>query len=267
MINTIKGWVKRLSTPRKEKTYIPDQDNYGEYEWRYISSFNISTINNIILELDITSSYDDTSNDTSILLRYAPLVGLRILTYKFPNRTCIFLSGSCINYTSLLSLQDTELSIDTNRIVRSLITLLQKIDIMYYYIQNLFPDMVNDIDPDYLPYITRNKTITANDPISIQDIPTDNIYPEVLKTDYMNKFIYITKIIIYNEKELLPYYISDIVNILNFSEYAENYMINGMKDSLYSNFNISGFKNIFDINLKVTNDGESMYNDIDEPIE
>ena len=36
---------------------------------------------------------------------------------------------------------------------------------------------------------------------------------------------------------------------------------------MYYNFNIPGFKNIFDINLKVTDDDESMYDDIDEVIE
>ena len=269
MINTIKGWIKRLTTPKKNKTYQPEQDNYGEFEWRFISSFNVDIINNIILELDISPSCIDTDNNVSSLIENAQLSGLRILKYTFENKICIFFAGAKANYISLLSIDNSVVYISNNRILKSMISILQKIDIMHssYEIDNVLPyTSTYNIESMYLPYLTDTKEISCTDPITIQSLPTENIYHEVLKTDYMSKFIYLMIIAIYNEKELEKYYISDLVNLLNFSNfYQETFAY--YKRTLHSNFDIPGFKNIFDINLKVTDDDESMYDDIDEVIE
>lgn len=262
MIKIIKGLVRRFTTPTPNKKYISNETLYGEYEWKFISSCSIDTINNIILELDI--SHTSINEEILSLIENAQLVGLRILKYSFENKICLFFAGSTTNYISLLSINNSLIIIDNNKILKSMISLLQKIDIMHYELDNVLPSTSTyNIDTMYLPYITDTNTINCNNPITIQTIHTENIYSEILNTNYMDKFIYLMMIVIYDEKELHQYYISDFVNILNFYN-IEKYQC--YKNSFYSNFEIPGFKNIFDINLKVTDD-KSIYDNIDEIID
>lgn len=264
MFNVIKGYIKRLITPKPDKNYKPEEDIYGLYEWRIVSLYkNNFGKSNIILELDIpiTDKYTDIDFDVSLLLNNIYLCGIRTLQYNFNNINCILFAGSVEQYVSVLTVKNTLLNADVNRIFRSFINILRDIDIMHNMIDNA-------LDNEYIkkssyPYEVDISEITCSNPISIQQINNEALNPKILKTDYMESLIYLLMINIYNEKECNSYYISDLVNKL---QYDDQEQISGLKEYMYSNFNIPGFKNIFDINFKVTDDDESVYDDIDEII-
>lgn len=265
MLNTLKGYIKRLTTPKPDKTYQPAKEIYNIYEWRIISLYKDNFGNsNIILELDtqISDKYTDIDFDISVLLKNMYLCGIRVLEYKFKDTSSILIAGSVEQYISVLTVKNTLLNADMNRVYRSFINKLRDIDIMHNKIDYVLGNEY--LQKSYYPYETEITELTCTNPIIIQYIDTENLYSEILKTDYMELMIYLMVISIYGEKTCKSYYISDLANIIS---YDDTEIFSALKESMYANFNIPGFKNVFDINFKVTNDDESMYDDIDEVIE
>ena len=268
MFKQLKGLLKRYTTPKPKKDYTPEDDYYGKYEWKVISLYkNEFGDSNIILELD----YDSKSELKNMHLHLEFLVdnlnkvGLRTLHYSFKDTDCIVIAGSITQYISILTIDNLLLNLDTNRVYRSFINILCDIDIMHPMIDNVTKQFGIYTQTDYYPYETTITKLNSNNPITIQSLITENIYNEILDTDYMESFIYLMVISVC-EKDFHIWYISDLVNILNFNDDIRE-QFKSWKESMYYNFNIPGFKNIFDINLKVTDDDESMYDDIDEVIE
>ena len=268
MIKYIKGLIKRLTTPSKDKNYKSNDNDYGKYEWKYVSSFQIDIYTNIILELNIPEQQQSSMEyDINVLIDQCNMCGIRHTEFIVGKDKFIYFAGSVYNYISLLSFPKDPFPgmKQCSRLFRSLVSILEEIDIMHPMIDNVFPEKAKPIETIYLPYITNNKRVTCNDPVSIQTLDTKNINPDVLSMKYMDQFIYLLLMIVYDEDQFYQYYISDFISVNNFDEC--NYLIKELDQSFHSNFDISGFKNIFDINLKVTDDDESAYDNIDEVID
>ena len=270
MLSYLKGLFKRLSVPKKESSFKSKESDYGEYEISFVDSFQINDkYSNIILQLIYNPNHSDMKQAIYLFKLKLCICGFRLLEYPLHNKTIIFISGSDNQYIEYVSQSLNDTMIEDNIISRSMVSLLQKIDILKDKISILL-----DKEFKYASYITENNILTSTNPVAIQYPNANNIDPEILKMNYMEDFIHILAIGIYIDEdykidstEYLFLYISDLICKLNSDKEYYQDLFEMYKSSILSNFDIPEFKNIFDINFTITTNDESMYEDIDEIIE
>lgn len=268
MFKNIKGYMKRLRGIKKDKKFISPGTSYGEFGISYIDGVVINDDDsNIILE--IYYSYNETNiiQDATTLLNLLSSLGFHFISKPIDEENHIFISGNIEKYALLVNYYFINPDYTYNKLLRGMYNLLNKIDATAPY---MILEDINDVSDDHIySYKVERIHTTNNNPIYVQNIDIELI-SDLIKS-YGNDILedIISLMIVYIDDENLEqqsFYILDFL----YNYYTNEYMTdiyNKYKDSYYSNFNISEFKNIFDINFKVTIDDDSMYDDIDEIID
>lgn len=246
---------------KKDTNYTSPENTYGDFEWRYISSATCGDLSNIILELDYTPtpSMDNFKSDLLFFKKYANQSGLRMIEYSFQNKTCVLVAGSAIQYVSVFSIDKTGYD---NTVLRSLLSLLIKIDVVSCKITDYL-----DYGRVVPAYESTDIMLTESVPVWMQTINESLLYKEITRCDYNKDLIYLTVSFIYNlfGSNCIMYYNNELL-LFTIADTTGDYI--RLINSFASNFDIPRYQNLFDINLKVTNDSdESLYDNIDEVID
>ena len=131
---------------------------------------------------------------------------------------------------------------------------------------NSLPDLA---DKNVFPYEALKIKLQKTDPVYVQQIDTYYISPNIISNDIdiMDKIKSLIIIAIYvDEKYILVDHVFEFIYCYKTKRYRGDIeeCIARYKESYGSNFTISGYKNIFDINLSITDQENSSYPDIDE---
>lgn len=262
MFKTIKGYIRRLTTIKKDKTIQVDMPEYGEFEATFIHSCIINGNNNfsnIIIELTYDTSKDSINVLADKLKSLLSICGIKFITESIvSNIAHLFIGGSVYQYDKLISIYYYNPDYRYNKLLCILKNLIDKVDICRYIDQN-----TNEVT------VYQSESIGAkNYEIYMQNISSvvspeviDKIYPLLLVTVYHDS------------------YEGHIISIYNLMDFLFMYYYGDMDESIRttinnhkSNFIIGGkkYKNIFDITFKV-NDQESsseeFNSDIDEVLD
>lgn len=267
MLSKLKGYFKRYSTPRPDKKYQPEETTYGDYDVLFISSTVFDNIVNTNIIMAYT--YDNNPDKDDILKEVEEFefmlkenrFGIKTVRYK--GRPFVFFAGDRIQYTTLINYYYYNPDYRYNKLLCLLQKIVINLDITATFIGNK-PSLYHQYESEVLKLETSN-------PVAIQSIDISNIPIELQEKNYLfDIIISLFKIgyVLYDKEQGEYTYKYDyVLDFLNKFWYSEDTRYQDLEYNFKSNFNITGFKNIFDINFKVTTDNnESYYNDIDEVI-
>lgn len=266
MFSKLKGYFKRYSTPRPDKNYKPKETTYGDYDVMFISStvFDNTANNNIIM----VYTYDKNPEKDDILKEVEEFefmlkenrFGMK--TVYNNERPFIFFTGDRIQYATVINYYYNDPDYRYNK----LLCLLRKIVINL----DITSTLIGGEPSLYYQYESELLELTPSNPVAIQSINVSNIPYELQDNKYLyDNIVSLLKIgyLIHNEYDEYYHNYDYILDFLTKFYYCKNKDFEELKLNFKSNFNIKGFKNIFDINFKVTTDNEeSYYEDIDEVI-
>lgn len=258
-LSNLKGYFRRATTPKKEENYTPEETTYGDIEVRYIHSVLLNkSISNIILEISFDKNNKDAENTYNIFLDIISESGLLKTKYVTKNKIFIYTGGSVSSYELLINKYYFNPENAYNKILRKVYNILKEIDIMN---ENGESDKV-------YPYESEYQTIKAVNPVYTENIDSNYLSSEVVNDKEKDIFSYLINVMvisIYTDSTTITQYIPEFVNSYNNNLY-EDYIhqsIEDYRDKFYSNFEIYGYKNIFDINFRLSN---SLYEDDTEEI-
>ncbi len=265
MLSKLKGYFKRYSSPKPDKKYQPEETTYGDYDVVFISSTVFDNINNTNIIMAYTYDSDPEKDDIlkeieefDFMLK---LNRFGIKTVYYTERTFVFFAGDRVQYATLINY----FYHDPNYRYNKLLCLLQKIVINVDIISTLIGN-----DPSlYYQYESEFLKLESSNPVAIQSIDISNIPYELQGDKYLFDIIVpLFKIgYVLSDKGAFVYKYDYVLDFLTKYWYGQDVRYHELECNFKSNFNITGFKNIFDINFKVTTDNnESYYNDIDEVI-
>ena len=257
-LSNLKGYFRRASTPKKDTTYIPEETTFGNIEVRYTHSIVLNkNLSNIILEISFSKNNENAIESYNKFSDMISEVGLIKTKYDIPEKLFIYIGGSVASYKLLLDKYFFKEENAYDKILRKVYNILKEIDIMN-----------NDQDKVY-PYTTEYQTIKEVNPVYVENIDTSFLSPEVVDDKDKDIFDYLINVLIiglYDDYcETITDTITRFISSYNNNVYYDDLhqLIEQYKDTFYSNFEIYGYKNIFDINFRVTN---STYDDTEEII-
>jgi len=271
MLSRLKGYFKRYLIPKPDKKYQPEETTYGNYDVLLISSTVFDSIDNTNIIMAYT--YDN-NPDKDDILKEVKEFEFMLKTNRFGMKTVIyedhpfvFFAGDRVQYATLINYYYH----NPNHRYNKLLCLLQKI------VANL--DITSTLignDPSlFYQYESEVLKLESSNPVTVQSIDISNIPSELHYNKYSREYLFDTIVplfkigyMLYNkDQEEYVYRYDYILDFLNKFWYGKDVRYENLECDFKSNFNITGFKNIFDINFKVTTDNdESYYNDIDEVI-
>lgn len=267
MLSKLKGYFKRYTAPKPDKNYQPKETTYGDYDVMFISSTVFDNIYNTNIIMAYT--YDNNPEREDILKEVEEFesmlkenrFGMKTVYYK--GRPFVFFAGDRVQYATLINYYYQYPDYRYNK----LLCLLRKIVI------NLdITSILTGEDPSlYYQYESEHLELESSNPVAIQSIDISNIPLELHDHKYLFDIIVpLFKIgyMLYDKDQSEYTYRYDyILDFLNKFWYGKDVRYQNLECDFKSNFNITGFKNIFNINFKVTTDNdESYYDDIDEVI-
>lgn len=269
MFSKLKGYFRRLSTPKKEENFEPEPTYYGEVNIWHVSSVVVDNgtgeleLNNIILQISYDKTMSDSTNDAMNFNTMISSVGIRsALVGNIDNTTYLFIAGSNSCFGMLLSKYLNDPIHSNNRIFKKVVSILGIIDIMKNV--SIFKD---EIHPDYYPYEAAFVRLSESRPVYVQYVDTYFVSNKILDAgidvlDILNT-LYI--VAVYVNQNILFDYVYDFITKYNLREYSSDILdhIDRYKEKFESNFSIPGYKNIFDINTSITNQ-EAMSKYLDE---
>ena len=268
MIKKIKGYIKRLLSPSPEENFKSKDNSFGEFEFDLVSSTIFEDYyNNLLIQMTHYGDrkYEDFDKSYTELKENFQLVGIKIKEYIFLDRWITYISGSAEQFASFINHSKFEFTLK-DPVFTKLTNLLNNIDITTAYTYKLGVAKFNPT-PAYLS--TNVRGINRNFPIAIEEIKDKSILDhEVIRTNYMEILLPLLHVLVYTpyDESYVFLSIEDLVLALQCTD-DYNFLYE-YKESLESNFEIPGYKNLFDINLVITNDQDiSSYDDIDEIIE
>lgn len=271
MLSRLKGYFKRFITPKPDKNYQPKETTYGDYDVIFISSSVFDHFNNTNIIMAYT--YDKNPERDDILKEVEEFeymlktnrFGMKTVNYE--ERPFVFFAGDRVQYATLINYYYHNPNYRYNKLLCLLQKIVANLDITSTLIGN---------DPSlYYQYESEVLELESSNPVAIQSIDISNIPFELQNNKYSREYLFdiivpLFKIgyMLYNkDQEEYVYRYDYIFDFLTKYWYANDVRYQNLECNFKSNFNITGFKNIFDINFKVTTDNnESYYNDIDEVI-
>lgn len=267
MFSKLKGYFRRLNTPKKEENFKPEPTSYGEVNVWHVSSVVVDNetdeLNNIILQISYDKTMSDSTDDAMNFNTMISSVGIRsALVGDIDNTVYLFIAGSNSCFGMLLSKYLNDPVYSNNRIFKKVIFMLGKIDIMKDI--SIFKD---ESQLDYYPYESSFVRLSESKPVYVQCVDTYFVSNKLLEAgidvlDILNT-LYI--VAVYADQNILFDYAYDFITKYNLEEYNPHVLeiIDKYKKDFESNFYIPGYKNIFDINTSVTNQ-EAMSKYLDE---
>lgn len=257
MLKIIKGYIRRLSTPKRNKTIQVDMPAYGEFEATFVHSCSINESNNFS-NIIINLTYDISKNATVLLAdelkTLLSICGIKFITLSpVSNIVQLFVAGSVYQYDKLIHFYYYNPKYRYNKLLCILKNLLDKIDIC------------KNIDPNTKELSVYNSEIISikNYEVYTQNI-SSNIPPEII--DKIHPLLYIA---LHYDTECGT--VTRTFNLIDFLfMYYTDSMENDASTVIYNNrhnFIIGGkkYKSIFDITFKVNDQESSGFNsDIDE---
>ena len=266
MFSRLKGYIKRFTTPKKDESYATTPTTFGDIQVSYIDAVRIldTPTSNILLEISYPDDMHDASLCANNFIYMISMTGIRYTTIKINKTIYMYIAGSMIDYDLLLYTYMNSIDYADNKILKKVISVLSKIDIMKD--SNSLPDLA---DKNVFPYEALKIKLQKTDPIYVQQIDTYYISPNIISNDIdiMDKIKSLIIVAIYvDEKYILVDYVFDFIYCYKTKRYRGDIeeCVARYKESYGSNFTISGYKNIFDINLSITDQENSSYPDIDE---
>ena len=272
MFEKIKGYFKRLSTPKKEKDFEPEPTSYGEINVWHINSMVINKyeeLNNIILQISYDKSMNDTTEDAMNFNIMISSVGIRsALVGDIGDTTYLFIAGSNSKFGMFLNKYMNDPVYSNNRIFKKVVSTLGKIDIMKDI--SIFS---NEPELDYYPYESAIVAISESRPVYVQCIDTYFVSQQLFEAglDLLGILNTLYIVAIYIDQNILFEYVYDFVTNYNLRNYNDRVLehVDTYKTYFESNFCVPGYKNILDINTSITDqEAISKYMDeTEEPID
>lgn len=267
MFSKLKGYIKRLTTPKKDESYTTTPTTFGDIQVSYVDAVKIldTLKSNIILEISYPDDMHDALLCANNFIYMISMTGIRYTTIKINKTIYMYIAGSMLDYDLLLYTYMNSIDYADNKILKKVISVLSKIDIMKDS-ASLMEDLMYK---SVFPYEALKIKFQKTDPVYVQQIDIYYISPDIISNniDIMDKLKSLILVAVYvDEKYILVDYIFDFIYCYKTKRYRGDIeeCIAQYKESYGSNFTISGYKNIFDINLSITNQENSSYPDIDE---
>lgn len=270
MFAKIKGYIRRLRTPKKETQYESKQTTFGEINASFVDAITICNLDkdssNIIIEVSYSNDMEDSLSCYKEFINMISPLGIRFINIDIKEKGFLYLSGSVEDYDILIGsfIQDPEKS--DNKIFRKLCVLLRKIDIVSEETSVLTTDGVTSYNSTVIK-------LTKTNPVFVQSIDTYWIDKDVLDANIniFDKLKSMINIYIYDSISdyIYAYSVLDFIYCYSTGRFDEDLKeyINTLRYKYESNFTIPGYKNIFDINFLVTDRDSSSNYDIDEPLD
>ena len=264
MLSKLKGYIRRLTTPKKDENFETKETTFGELEVSFVDSVKIEDdmfpTSNIILQISYQGQMDDGVNAVNQFLEMASRVGLKSNIIPLEETNYMFIAGSDIYYNYLCETFANDPEYSENKILRKVISIISKIDIMGQ--MPYFEDYNNRI----YSYDTTIVTLGDSRPVFVECIDTYYIAKDLFDAninvlDKLNN-LYIMGIYIPEQETILTDTVYGFISRYRSDDYSDYIMdmIDKYKDQYQSNFTIPGYKNIFDINFLVTDlDSSSEY--------
>ena len=274
MFAKLKGYFRRLSTPKKETNYQPEETSYGNIEVSYIGSVKIEgnvlkDNTNIILQISYEKNMKDANTDRENFIEMASTSNLNMIYLDSDelDKRFIFISGPVYKYDKLC-VYGYDVKYSNNKTLMKVMSILEKIDLMQD--SSTFKEALQD--KYTFPYTSDDIYLTSENPVYVQCIDTYWIDKDIIDAGYdildCLKDAFIVAILLKNQNMVMIDIIETFVKSYKdkwYQQYILDY-IDEYKEAFASNFTIPGYKNIFDINFLVTShNGE--FEDIDEPLD
>lgn len=270
MFSKLKGYLRRLSTPKKETNYQPKETSYGDIKVSYVGSVKVNNSlihdSSIILQISYERNMQDADKDREQFLEMVSTTELStcIIDIDKLNRRFLYIAGPICRYDRLCE-YGYMLNYSDNKTLMKVMSILEKIDIMAE--SSTFKDKSKG--KYTFPYTSDVINLTPENPVYVQCIDTYWIDKDIIDSgmnifDYL-KDILMVAILLKNQNYVILDTVHDFVKqyqTKTFQKYILDY-IDEYKEDFASNFTIPGYKNIFDINFLVTNYNEDV-DDIDE---
>lgn len=267
MLNKLRGYFKRYSTPKPDKNYQSKESTYGDYDLLFISS----TVFNDIQNTNIIMAYTyDKNSEKDDIIKEVEEFELMLKENRFGMKTVydkqrpfVFFAGDRVQYATMINYYYNDPDYRYNKLLCLLRKNVINLDITSILVDN---------EPSlYYQYESEVLKLEPTNPVIVQTIDISNIPYELQNNKYLFdslisliKLGYILHLNEYGEYHCSYDYVLDFLTKFYYSRDKD---FKDLKNNFKSNFNITGFKNIFDINFKVTTDNdESYYEDIDEVI-
>ena len=134
MLSKLKGYVRRLTTPKKDENFESKETTFGELEVSFVDSVKIEDdmfpTSNIILQISYQGQMDDGVNAVNQFLEMASRVGLKSNIIPLEETNYMFIAGSDVYYNYLCETFANDPKYSENKILKKVISILSKIDIM-----------------------------------------------------------------------------------------------------------------------------------------
>lgn len=270
MFAKIKGYIRRLRTPKKETQYESKQTTFGEINASFIDAVTICNMDedssNIIIGVSYPNNMEDSLSCYKEFINMISPLGIRFINIDIKEKGFLYLSGSVEDYDILIGSFNQDPEKSDNKIFRKLCVLLRKIDIVSEETSVLTTDRVTS-------YNSTAVKLTKTDPVFVQSIDTYWIDKDVLDANIniFDKLKSMINVYIYDpiSDYIYAYSVLDFIYCYSTGRFDEDLKeyINTLRYKYESNFAIPGYKNIFDINFLVTDLDSSSKYDIDEPLD
>lgn len=238
MFKKLKGYFKRVTTPKPNIDYKPIENNYGEFDMDYIYSIKYHDYTSIIFELIYNKSNEDIFKEVDIFISLLSLCKFSILIQQADPDTALYIEGSKEKFITLMNIFFINPEYTYNKPFRKLYNLLMRLDITAPYIT-----LRNDIEISE-NYSYETIEIKPKDDFYIQELPNQNISiltTIIINTDKLNIACTVIDL-------LSKYYNDNDMNIIS--------LVDDHTDQI---------KKIIGYNFKVTNqDDSNLYDDIDK---
>lgn len=270
MFAKIKGYIRRLRTPKKETQYESKQTTFGEINASFVDAVTIYNMDedssNIIIGVSYPNNMEDSLSCYKEFINMISPLGVRFINIDIEEKGFLYLSGSVEDYDILIGSFNQDPEKSDNKIFRKVCSLLRKIDIVSSDTSVLPPNNIAS-------YNSTSVELTKTDPVFVQSIDTYWIDKDVLDANIniFDKLKSMINVYIYDliSDNIYAYSVLDFIYCYSTGRFDEDLKeyINTLRDKYESNFAIPGYKNIFDINFLVTDLDSSSKYDIDEPLD
>ena len=263
MFKKLKGYMKRLQTPKKDKNFSFQETDYGEYDVSYVSGVEINNISNIILEISYSKTSQSMKKDIDQFMNIVTEIGLKAKTITVENTNHVFIAGNIEQFLNMIISFDNTNKFNSNKVVGKVKNILTKIDRIRL--------VLNSNEIDNCSYFINQSNTSSTNPVDVQFIDTYYVSSDIItnKINIIEELLPLTIMgITYSnipgEYTSIAMYVSDFVFKFNYDLLEDKESILNLDKLYHSNFDIPGYKNLFDINLRVIESNDSYYKDIDE---
>lgn len=242
MFKRLKGYFKRVTTPKPDINYKPMDTFYGEFDIVFIYAIKYHDYTSIIIRINYDESNEDIMKEINTFKELLDIMSFSVLRQRADPGTALYIEGSKDKFITMINIFFINPKYTYNKIMRKLYNLLMRLDITSPYII-----LRNDLDSSEHNYSYETIEIKPQKEFYIQPMPDQSLNmltTIIINTDKLN--------IACNIFELISRYYND--NDMNIISIVDDHY--------------DEIKNIIGYNFKVTNqDNSDLYSDIDEVLD